>query len=254
MRVAPTSPPGGDTERAHETELSFQLRLALINENEAHLHRLLGELLREQGLAKGQRTARQLRVLLDLLHYLRAAALNDDATGLYNRSGFLQTASRFLKLAASDARPAHLIYFELEDLASPSGSISVTALEVRARRMSHFMRELCPNYASCDVLGRLGASEFAALTMSADPQLASREAILRRARKTQGGRCISELCLHVGLAHFDSERPVAIEELLESGRRAMNERDVRSAPSFEPSSALRRRGGGGISRPRPIGR
>jgi GGDEF domain-containing protein len=252
MRVAPISPPGGDAELAHETELSFGLRLALMNENEAHLHRLLGELLREQGPAKGQRTAQPMRVLLDLLHYLRAAALNDDATGLYNRGGFVQTASRFLNVAASDARPAHLIYFELEDLASPVGSIS--ALEVHARRMSHFMRELCPNYASWDVLGRLGTSEFAALTMSADPQLASREAILRRARKTQGGRCISELCLHVGLAHFDPERHVAIEELLESARRAMNESDVRSASSFEPSSTLRRRADRGVSRPPPIGR
>ena len=223
MRAAPIAPPARDAERAYETELSFQLRLALINENETHLHRLLGELLREQGLAKGQRTAQQMRILLDLLVSLRTAALNDEATGLYNRAGFVQTASRFLNVAASDDRPAHLIYFELEDFTSRAGTIPLTALAGRARRMSRFMRELCPNYASYDVLGRLGASDFAALTMSADPQLASREAILRRARRAQGGRYISELCVHVGLAHFHPDRPVAIEELLETARRAINE-------------------------------
>jgi hypothetical protein len=144
--------------------------------------------------------------------------------------------------------PAHLIYFELDDHAPHSGGIAVTALEVRSRRMSHFMRELCPNYASYDVLGRLGASTFAALTMSADPQLASRDAILRRARKA-GGLCTSEPCLHVGLAHFDPDRPVAIEGLLESARRAMNEPEARRAPSFEPRSTLRARPGRGVGRP-----
>lgn len=243
MGAAPISSPAGDAERGHETELSTELRLALMNEDEARLHRLLGGLLREPELARGKRTGQQMRVLLDLLHSLRAAALNDEVTGLYSRGGFVQTASRFLNVAASDARPAHLIYFELEDIASSSGSIAVTALEVRARRVSHFMRELCPDYAAYDVLGRLGASEFAALTMSADPQLASRDAILRRARSAQGGRSISELGLRIGLARFDPDRPLAIEELLESAQRALTEPgDVgRSAASFQPSSTLRAR-------------
>jgi PleD family two-component response regulator len=245
MAAAPISPGSGDAERAHETELSTELRLALMNADEARVHRLLSGLLREPGLARGERTAQQMRVLLDLLHSLRAAALNDEATGLYSRCGFVQTASRFLNVAASDARPAHLIYFELDDIASRSGNIPVTALEVRARRMSHFMRELCPDYRAYDVLGRLGASEFAALTMSADPLLASRDAILLRARRAQGGRCISGLCLRVGLARFEPDRPLAIEELLESAQRALTEpEDVgRSAPSFEPGSNLIARAG-----------
>jgi GGDEF domain-containing protein len=248
MAAAPIPPPAGDAERAHE--LTTELRLALVNEDEARLHHLLGGLLREPGLARGQRTAQQMRVLLDLLHSLRAAALNDEVTGLYSRGGFVQTASRFLNVAASDARPAHLIYFELEDIASRTGSIPVTALEVRARRMSRFMRELCPDYAAYDVLGRLGASEFAALTMSADPLLASRDAILLRARGAQGGRCISELCPRIGLARFDPDRPLAIEELLESAQRALTEPgDVgRSAASFEPGSTLSARAGGSPDR------
>jgi GGDEF domain-containing protein len=244
MAAAPISPPAGDAERAHETELTTELRLALVNEDEVRLHHLLGGLLREPGLARGQRIAQQMRVLLDLLHSLRAAALNDEVTGLYSRGGFVQTASRFLNVAASDARPAHLIYFELEDIASRGGSIPVTALEVRARRMSRFMRELCPDHAAYDVLGRLGASEFAALTMSADPLLASRDAILRRARRAPGGRCISELCPRIGLAHFDPDRPLAIEELLESAQRALTDPGDggRSAASFEPSSTLSAQG------------
>jgi GGDEF domain-containing protein len=230
MRAATILPPAEGAERAHETELATELRLALMNEDEARLHRLLGGLLREHGFAR-PRTAQQMRVLLDLLHSLRAAAVKDETTGLYSRGGFVHTASRFLNVAASDARRAHLIYFELKDFASPSESIPVNPLEMRARRMSHFMRELCPDYAAYDVLGRLGASEFAALTMSADPLLACRDAILRRARRAQSGRCLSELCLRVGLAHFDPDRPLAIEELLENARRDMNKRehDVRRA-------------------------
>ena len=87
MGAAPISPPAGGAERAHETELSTELRLALMNEDETRLHRLLGGLLREPGLARGQHTARHMRVLLDLRHSLRAAALDDEVTGLYSRRG-----------------------------------------------------------------------------------------------------------------------------------------------------------------------
>jgi GGDEF domain-containing protein len=208
---------------------------------------MLGELLHAEGLAGGRPIAQQMRVLLDLLHSLRTMALNDEITGLYNRGGFLQTAARLLSVAVSDVRRAHLIYFEVEDVASLGGSTALAAAEVRARRMSHFMRELCPHYTSYDVLGRLGAREFVALTLSADPQLASHDAILRRARRTHGGPSISKLSLRVGVAHFDPVRQVALEQLIESARRAMNDHAdvVRSTPSFEHASTSRPRAGAG---------
>jgi GGDEF domain-containing protein len=206
-------------------ELSSQLHAAVISENHARLNRLLSELLRCEGLTDGQRVAQQRRVFLNLLHCLRSVALNDDVTGLYNRRGFLQTGTRLLNLAVWDERLAYLVYLRLEQFTSIDG-------EARAQQMSTFMRELCPSYAAYDVLGRLGPAEFAALTMSPDPGLASREAILLRARCPRGSS-ISDLPLSVGVARFDPNQPVVIDELLEKAQRAAQETKGERSSEFE---------------------
>jgi GGDEF domain-containing protein len=207
-------------------ELSSQLHAAVISENHARLNRLLSELLRCEGLTDGQRVAQQRRVFLNLLHCLRSVALNDDVTGLYNRRGFLQTGTRLLNLAVWDERLAYLVYLRLEQFTSIDG-------EARAQQMSTFMRELCPSYAAYDVLGRLGPAEFAALTMSPDPGLASREAILLRARCPRGGCGISDLPLSVGVARFDPNQPVVIDELLEMAQRIAEETKGERSSEFE---------------------
>jgi hypothetical protein len=113
MKAATFSPPASGAEKPSETRLCRQLRAAVISENEAFLERLIGEMLSAQGVATGKSVALHVRVLLDVLHSLWTAALNDDVTGLYNRGGFVQTDSRAVHVATSDDRFAHLIYFDL---------------------------------------------------------------------------------------------------------------------------------------------
>ena len=76
--------------RARSTELVRELRIAAMEGDEMRITHLLSELLRSKGLSRGQRIALQQRALLNLVHSLRSAALNDDLTGLYNRRSFLQ--------------------------------------------------------------------------------------------------------------------------------------------------------------------
>src|SRR6266403_229906 len=60
--------------RARNTELAGQLRAAAMESDDAHMTRLLSELLRFHGLTKGQRVSLQLKALLNLVHSLPGVA------------------------------------------------------------------------------------------------------------------------------------------------------------------------------------
>lgn len=229
MEVGSVARPGlRSAARARSVEVSAQLRAALMDGDDARITRLLSELLRVQGLTRGQRISLQLKALLNLVQTLRSVALNDEVTGLYNRRGFVQTATRLLDIAARDTQYAHLIYFDVGQLRLINATVGASAGDVLIRQMGNFMRDLFPSYGVYEVLGRLGANEFAALTTSAE--YASRGAILLRTRRPQRSCDTPALPLRVGVAHFNPARPVAIDELLDVARQALNEPERVTAP------------------------
>src|SRR6184192_762406 len=77
--------------RARNAELASQLRAAALEGDDARIRRLLSELLRFQGLSKGQRVSLQMKALLNVVQALRCVTLTDDLTGLCNWRGFMQT-------------------------------------------------------------------------------------------------------------------------------------------------------------------
>ena len=163
-----------------------------------------------------------MKALLNVVQALRCVALTDDLTGLCNWRGFMQTGTRLLDVAARDGHAAHLIYFQVNDLQRITEKIGRSAGEVLIRQMGNFMRDLFPSYGVYEVIGRLSGAEFAALTTSSE--YASRSAILLRARRPQTRSSdLPELSLSVGVAHFNSRRPVGIDELLTDARQAMHE-------------------------------
>ena len=184
--------------------------------------RLLSELLCFQGLTKGQRVSLQLQTLLGLVHSLRGAALADELTGFYNRRGFVQAAARLLAVAARDGSAAHLVYFDLNGLERINAAMGRSVGDVMLRQLANLMRDLFPSYGVYEVLGRVGGDEFAALTTSAE--YASRSAILLRARRPPGASYdLPRLALSIGVAHFNPQRPVGIDELLQNAEQAMYE-------------------------------
>jgi diguanylate cyclase (GGDEF)-like protein len=208
--------------RARNGELASQLRAAAMEGDEARITGLLAELLRCKGMSRGQRIALQQKALLNLVHSLRSATLNDDLTGLYNRRGFVQVGTRLLDLAVRDEQPAFLVYFGVDQLRRVSESLGRQAADIVVRQTGNLLRDLFPSYGVYEVLGRLGSHEFAALTTS--EQHASRHAIMLRLRRPQNHSWdVPALSISVGTAQFNPRRPVGIDELLEIARRAMNE-------------------------------
>jgi GGDEF domain-containing protein len=207
---------------ARSLEVATQLRAAIMEGDDTRVARLLSDLLRVRGLTKGQRVRLQSRALMNLMHSLRSAALNDELTGLLNRRGFMQSATRLLDLALRDHQDVHLVYFRL-NTAEPTRPVAAEddtsmAREVLLRRMGNFLRDLFPSYGVYEVLGRLGSADFAALTLIAEN--ASRNAIALRACKPESGGDAPALPLQVAVAHFDPARAVAIDELLQEAAQA----------------------------------
>jgi len=211
------------TPRTRNSELAGELRAAALEGDDVRVTQLLSDLLHLQGLSRGQRISVQLKTLLNMVHSLRCVTLTDELTGLFNRRGFVQSATRLLDVASRDVRAAHLIYFDLNHLERINQTMGRSTGDVMIRQMGNFMRDLFPSYGVYEVLGRLSGDEFATLTMS--PQYASRGAILLRAARTpqEGGTDLPPLSLSVGVAHFNPRRPLGIDKLLESAEQAMYE-------------------------------
>jgi GGDEF domain-containing protein len=206
--------------RTRSRELAAQLRAAALEGDEAGITHLLADLLRLKWLTKGQRVALQMQALQDLVATLRSAAMNDEATGLCNRRAFVQSAARALDLAIRDARPQYLIYFHLGRLQLVSEAVCPATRLVLVRQMGNLLRDLYPDHGIYEVVGRLGASEFAALTPN--PAHASREAILLRLHRPAGPGDLPNVRLEVGCAQFHPDRPVGVEELLGIARQTTN--------------------------------
>jgi GGDEF domain-containing protein len=225
---------------ARSLELAGQLRSAIMEGDDARIARLLSDLLRVRGLTKGQRVRLQSRALLNLVHSLRSAALNDELTGLLNRRGFMQTATRLLDVALRDCHAAQLVYFRLDvGLAEPAEAESGESCvrNVLLRRMGNFLRDLFPSYGVYEAIGRLGADEFAALTPLTEHP--SRAAIILRARSPESGREAPALPVQVGIARFEPAIPAAIDELLQSAARAAGQAREPVTPIASTGSAPR---------------
>jgi GGDEF domain-containing protein len=203
-------------------ELAAELRAAVLQGDDARIKELLSELLRARGLTKGQRIRLQLRALSNLVHCLRSLALNDEVTGLYNRRGFVQSATRLLDLSMRDGQRLYLVYLCLGELDDIRDAVGQSAADVLARQMGNFMRDLYPSYGVYEVLGRLSRTEFAALTP--DVEHASPEAVVRRAAVPRGSFDVPPLPLSVGVALWNPARGqdgVSIDQLLQSAAQAV---------------------------------
>ena len=217
--ISPAPPAAGDVPGL-STEMAGQLRAAIMEGDDARLARLLSDLLRVKGLTKGQRVGLQLRTIMSLVQSLRSAALNDELTGLLNRRGFMQIGTRLLDLAGRDEQPVYLVYLRLGRVQMLKDATGTIAGDLLVRRMGNFMRDLFPSYGVYEVLGRLSANEFAALTPMSE--YASAGTVLRRARCPEGAADIPALPLTLGVAQFDPTCPIAVDELLQNAMQAVD--------------------------------
>lgn len=152
---------------------------------------------------------------------LRALALRDELTGLYNRRGFVTLAEQHLKLARRTGRDAMLVYADLDGFkhvndrfGHPEGDRALVAVA----------EILCRTFRESDIVARVGGDEFAVLALEASGSSAER--IRHRLAHNVEIRNRSaareyDLSVTAGIAAFDPQHAAGIEELIAEADRAL---------------------------------
>jgi diguanylate cyclase (GGDEF)-like protein/PAS domain S-box-containing protein len=154
---------------------------------------------------------------------LRALALVDDLTGLYNRRGMLTLGQQQLREADRGLRRLALIYTDLDHLKQINDQHGHAEGDAAIQQTARLLRE---TFRKSDIAARIGGDEFAVLALESSPAgLARLELRLREraeAFNRQSGRPWV-LSLSIGRARYDPSHPCSIEELLARADESMYE-------------------------------
>jgi two-component system cell cycle response regulator len=150
---------------------------------------------------------------LGLQRTLLQMALKDDLTGLHNRRGFIALATQQLTWARDTGQHMVMFFADLDGLkwindryghGEGDRAISLAAACIRE------------TFRRFDVTARLSGDEFVALIMEEPGR--SAEAICRRLQMNLNACAGAEgryrVSMSVGVAHFDPDKPVTLQELM----------------------------------------
>jgi len=145
---------------------------------------------------------------------LRAMALTDPLTGLYNRRGFYALAEQQLRMAGRTGRSLLLFFADVDGLKR----INDTAGHVEGDRVLQAVAEVLRcTFRASDIVARLGGDEFAILAIDAPENTAELlTARLWESLKMHNaqGDLPDTLSLSLGLARFDPDRPCSLDDLV----------------------------------------
>jgi two-component system, cell cycle response regulator len=166
------------------------------------------------------RTIRYIQGRLGLQRALLQMALRDDLTGLHNRRGFMALATQHLR-SARDMRQHLLLFFaDLDGLKWINDSFGHAEGD---RALSLVAASIRQTFRKSDVTGRLSGDEFVAMILEEPGRGA--EAICQRLQTSLADSSRVEsrykLSLSVGVAHFDPDKPVSLQELMRQADAAL---------------------------------
>jgi diguanylate cyclase (GGDEF)-like protein len=150
---------------------------------------------------------------LGLQRTLLQMALKDDLTGLHNRRGFIALATQQLTWARDTGQHMVMFFADLDGLKWINDHYGHgegdRAIPLAAACIQETFRRF-------DVTARLSGDEFVALIMEEPGR--SAEAICRRLQMNlaacAGAESRYRVSMSVGVAHFDPDKPVTLQELM----------------------------------------
>ena len=154
---------------------------------------------------------------------LRALALVDELTGLYNRRGFLTLGQQQLKAADRTKRRMVLLFADLDGMKRINDTFGHPEGDRALIETADVLRE---TFRESDIIARFGGDEFVVLAIETDGFPA--EILANRLQEKLEARNATEdrrykLSLSMGLARYDPEYPCSIDELVAQADRAMYE-------------------------------
>jgi diguanylate cyclase (GGDEF)-like protein len=168
------------------------------------------------------RTAHQAAKLRLDQKQFRNQALTDELTGLANRRGFFALAAQQLKFARRNGQHALLFFADVNGLKQINDRLGHAEGDCA---IQHTARALQRTFRDSDIVARLGGDEFAVLANEAGP--GGLREIWRRLKENLRSQALQEplvpLSLSVGVARFDSQSQVSLDELLNRADHTMYE-------------------------------
>ena len=145
---------------------------------------------------------------------IRALALTDELTGLYNRRGFTLLAEQEIKLAHREKRSMLLFFGDVDFLKEINDTHGHAQGDLVLQELSVILKE---TFREADIVARIGGDEFVILAVdaameNADVLTKRIQAILER--RNQPGVRPYPLSLSLGVARFDPEASITVSELI----------------------------------------
>jgi len=166
------------------------------------------------------RTIRYTHGQLGLQRTLLHMALRDDLTGLHNRRGFIALATWHLRRARDTGQHMVMFFADVDGLKSINDRFGHGEGDRAISRAAACIKE---TFRKFDVTARLSGDEFVALIVEVPGR--SAEAICRRLQSKladcSGAGSRYKLSVSVGVAHFDPDKPVTLQQLMKQADTAL---------------------------------
>ena len=158
-----------------------------------------------------------------LLTALRSLSLIDGLTELYNRRGFNDLGEQYLKLAGRSSRSASLIYLDIDRFKTINDTLGH---HVGDRALLSVADTLRDTFRRSDIIARMSGDEFAVLAFETSEENAETLVERLRAELTEVNATTKErfqLSVSIGLARYDGDDAVSLEDLLGQAGAAMHQ-------------------------------
>ena len=152
--------------------------------------------------------------VVELQGELRRMGTSDPLTRLMNRRGFLPTAEHQLAVAKRAHQTMALMFLDLDGLKRVNDTLGHAAGDAMLTEGAFVMRE---TFRAADLIARMGGDEFCVLyaTDSYDGQdRADPPADRHRRRSTPRRGAPYDLSFSAGVAMFDPEEPLTLDQLI----------------------------------------
>ncbi|MBC8412167.1 MAG: diguanylate cyclase [Nitrospira sp.] len=152
---------------------------------------------------------------------LRDMSLTDELTGLYNRRGLTSIADHLLKMARRGKNGVFLLFADLDNMKTINDSLGHDEGDNALRDTAEILKK---TYRESDVIARLGGDEFAVVPVGTDKETI--DIISSRLRHqidihNEVGHRKYTLSLSIGIAYFDPDHPLSLNDLLKQADTAM---------------------------------
>jgi len=162
---------------------------------------------------------------------VRSLAITDELTGLYNRRGFLASATHQLKMAHRNGENVLLLFCDVDNLKGINDSFGHQEGDLALIRTADVIEE---TFRDSDILARLAGDEFAVLASEAS--IPNRQAIMPRMEnslaKANAEESRYKLSFSIGVARFNPETPASLAELM-----ALADQDMYAHKACQPRLA-----------------